>query len=129
MNGGYITINENREFGRYAVLAKAVQPGEILFEEYPFVMGPKPNSPPICLGCCCEVDGSVAGPRCKKCKWPLCENCAETVADAHIEECKVFSGNNVKFLGAATGQPCLQLEFITPLRYYLFFIVFGFKLH
>lgn len=112
-----IQVKESQELGRYATLTNNVHSGDILFEEYPFVIGPKPNSSIICLGCYCSVDAECeTGAQCEKCKFPLCELCAENNSDVHNEECKVFTENKIKFLGAVAGQPCLQLEFITPLR-------------
>lgn len=112
----YFEINEKTELGRYSIAAKSIVAGEILFEEYPFVVGPKPNTSPVCLGCCCPVDGSENGPRCPECRWPLCTDCKDN--DLHRKECKLFVENKVIFHAFPSfDSACMQLDCITPLRF------------
>lgn len=111
----YFEIKESSELGRYTTVTKNVLAGDVIFEEYPFVVGPKPNVPPVCLVCCYPVDGSENGPRCSYCRWPLCENCINH--EFHVEECKLFVQNNVQFHNFASNEEaCTQLDCITPLR-------------
>lgn len=112
-----IKITENTTLGRYSVIDENVSPGEILFDEYPFVVGPKNNSKIICLGCCCPFDAATTKiPKCAKCKWPLCENCVNE--QIHNLECEIFVKNSVEFysFNATTNDVCFQLDCITPLR-------------
>lgn len=112
----YFEIKENSEFGRYSTVTEDISAGGILFEEYPFVVGPKPNTPPVCLGCCCPVDGSANGPRCPDCRWPLCESCIGH--NFHNKECKLFVEKKVIFQDFPSYEDaCMQLDCITPLRY------------
>lgn len=112
-----IEVNRNDELGRYAVLSENVTAGQVLFEEYPFVVGPKPSSALVCLGCCSPILENRDEQRCQQCKWPLCQECAG--APVHAKECKLFVENKVIFHSAACQNaeaPCLQLDCITPLR-------------
>lgn len=111
----YFEIKRNYKLGRYSSAAKHIVAGETIFEEYPFVVGPKPNTPPVCLGCCYPVDGSVNGPRCPNCRWPLCVNCVDN--SLHRRECKLFVENKVIFHDfPSCEEACMQLDCITPLR-------------
>ncbi|XP_053691863.1 SET domain-containing protein SmydA-8 [Sabethes cyaneus] len=115
----FFKVLENPELGRYSVAAKVIQAGEILFEEKPFAIGPKVDSPPVCLECCCTVDGSAAGPKCAFCGWPICEECGENLSNIvyHKKECALFVENKVKFQNVPNSNiSCIQLDCITPLR-------------
>lgn len=112
-----IKLTENRTLGRYAVIDEKVSAGEILFDEYPFVVGPKNNSKVLCLVCCRPLHGATnAGQRCPKCKWPLCEKCINE--QIHELECEIFARNSVAFYNSneTENEVCLQLDCITPLR-------------
>lgn len=110
-----VKLKENAILGRYAIIDRNVSAGEILFEEYPFVFGPKNNSKIICLACCRPLYGNVVQ-KCPKCKWPLCENCHDE--EMHNLECEIFVKNSVPFydLIGMENEVCLQLDCITPLR-------------
>lgn len=114
----FFKIEQNDSVGRYAVATKALKAGEPVFEEHPFVVGPKPNTIVVCLECCSTVDGTASGSRCAKCSWPLCESCkVNTTLPNHSGECEIFQQNKVKFFNLPTPhEECLQLECITPLR-------------
>lgn len=125
-NDDIIEIKENPELGRYVIAKRDIKSGEILFEEEPFVIGPKPNITCICLGCYCPIDGCKNNnneednnySRCTKCTWPLCKKCTENNAKDHQNECKLFSTNNVKFQDVMNSNDiCIQLDCVTPLRY------------
>lgn len=113
-----LETRRNSVFGRYCVAREPIQAGTILFEEEPFVVGPKPNTPPICLECCGAVDGSINGPRCPECNWPLCRDCQlDANKKYHLLECQLFVANKVRFQDfSSQTEPCLQLDCITPLR-------------
>ncbi|XP_055638361.1 SET domain-containing protein SmydA-8-like [Toxorhynchites rutilus septentrionalis] len=112
-------VKENPELGRYGVAAKDLKAGEMLFEEKPFAIGPKVENPPVCLECCCPVDGGVTGPKCSHCGWPLCEECVSKQDDIvyHKKECALFVKHKVKFQNVEDSTAsCIQLDCITPLR-------------
>ncbi|XP_040170568.1 SET domain-containing protein SmydA-8 [Anopheles arabiensis] len=112
-------VLECPELGRYGVAARDLKAGELLFEETPFAVGPKLDSPPLCLECCCPVDGGEGGPRCSRCGWPLCEDCSAGGAELvyHRGECEVFAANGVRFRPVEDSTAgCVQLDCITPLR-------------
>ncbi|XP_058819092.1 SET domain-containing protein SmydA-8 [Topomyia yanbarensis] len=112
-------ILENPELGRYAAADRKLKAGDILFEETPFAIGPKLDSPPVCLECYCPVDGSASGQKCTKCGWPLCEECGAKGNSIiyHRKECALFVKNAVKFQSVDDSTAsCAQLDCITPLR-------------
>lgn len=113
-----LETKHNETFGRYSIAKDFIPVGTVLFEEKPFVVGPKPCSLPICLECCCPVDGTSNGPRCLDCKWPLCDKCQQDpMKEFHPSECEIFSKNKVRFQNLPSkDMPCLQLDCITPLR-------------
>ncbi|EDS26607.1 conserved hypothetical protein [Culex quinquefasciatus] len=116
MSGEAFKVLECPELGRYAVTTKKLKAGEELFEEKPFAIGPKSDSPPVCLECCVPVDGSAFGPKCPQCGWPLCEECVRSVV-YHKAECDLFVKNKVKFQNVDDSTAgCVQLDCITPLR-------------
>lgn len=114
----FIETQQNDIFGRFSIAKEFIPAGTVLFEETPFVIGPKPNTTPLCLECCCSVDGTVNGSRCSNCKWPLCEECQKNLnLKYHCLECEVFTKNKVRFQNLPSAdQLCLQLDCITPLR-------------
>lgn len=122
----YFKIEQNDSVGRYAIATKALTAGSVIFEEYPFVVGPKPNSKVVCLECCEPIDGTDKGPRCNKCGWPMCEDCRlNSTKKYHSKECELFVANKVKFQNLpASHQECLQLDCITPLRLVHFLFIF-----
>lgn len=109
-------IEQNNELGRYGVASRNLQAGDIVLVELPFAVGPKSVHPTVCLGCNAYVDGTVKGPRCPKCSWPLCGSCVDSVL--HKPECDVFKNSGVKFqdLEEEPFGVCRQLDCITPLR-------------
>ncbi|XP_058056982.1 SET domain-containing protein SmydA-8 [Anopheles bellator] len=115
-------VLESPELGRYGVAARDLRAGERLFVELPFAIGPKLDSPPLCLECCCPVDGGDSGPRCPRCGWPLCEDCAAVLstpelATYHRAECAVFAEKCIRFQAVEDSTAgCVQLDCITPLR-------------
>lgn len=111
-----IVVRQNSQLGRYATVSDNVRAGDLLFDEQPYVIGPKPQSAVICLGCCCPIDGSAGGPRCSMCGWPLCsDSCA--FRELHRRECDLFVINNVRFIEQGPIEFCMQLDCITPLRW------------
>ncbi|XP_053674864.1 SET domain-containing protein SmydA-8 [Anopheles nili] len=111
-------VLECAELGRYGVTSRDLKAGEWLFDERPFAVGPKLDSPPLCLECCCPVDGAEGGPRCPRCGWPLCEECAESERlPYHGPECEVFAASRVRFRCVDDSTAgCVQLDCVTPLR-------------
>lgn len=113
-----MSVVRRPSLGRYACAIEKLSAGDLFIDELPFVVGPKPNVPPLCLACYTPVDGSADGPRCPRCQWPLCVSCQITIDEGHhAAECAVFAANKVKFQNFPYADvPCLQLDCITPLR-------------
>ncbi|KAL7039688.1 hypothetical protein ACKWTF_000067 [Chironomus riparius] len=111
-------IQKNSEFGRYLIATRDLQPGEYLFEDTPFAIGPKARTSCCCLECYCPVLGTASGSRCEKCSWPLCADCSKlTKLTAHKRECEVFQAAKCKFYNLPDPNvSCIQLDCITPLR-------------
>lgn len=111
-------IEKNSEFGRFAVATRDLIPGEFLFDEFPFAVGPKASTSCCCLECYCPVDATSIGSRCERCAWPLCEDCRE-LSDlrSHKRECEIFKSAKCKFFNLSDPNAvCVQLDCITPLR-------------
>ncbi|XP_050298383.1 SET domain-containing protein SmydA-8-like [Anthonomus grandis grandis] len=107
-------VEKNAEVGRYAVAAKNLKAGEVIFSELPFTYGPKSDSPCLCLGCHAPVDCTYL---CTKCKWPVCGPDCESVKIHKENECEIFSKANAQFQPVEDpADTCLQYECITPLR-------------
>ncbi|XP_026321344.1 SET domain-containing protein SmydA-8 [Hyposmocoma kahamanoa] len=105
-------VRQNEKYGRYLVANKDLECGELIFTDTPFAFGPKPDTPPLCLGCYCVVENTL----CSQCGWPICGPECET-APAHVGECAVFANAKVRFQPVddwTTSSP--QLDCITPLR-------------
>ncbi|GAB0098859.1 SET domain-containing protein [Sergentomyia squamirostris] len=110
-------VLQSDELGRYGVTVKDLKAGDVLLKETPFVVGPKQDTPVVCLGCNIFLDGTSSGPRCSRCGWPLCPDCEMAQAPLHKAECRVFVKNAVKFQNLPKeAMVCLQLDCITPLR-------------
>ena len=73
------------ENGRYLVATRDIEPGELIFEDTPVVVGPSSKSPPTCLNCFNILtekrvdfedydDGEEDENRCQRCALPLCSN-------------------------------------------------------
>lgn len=112
-----LRIDQKPLLGRFACAAKNIIAGELFIDENPFVVGPKPCTPPICLGCYIPINGGNDGPRCPRCHWPLCSKCKKSIdLGHHAAECAVFVEHKVKFQSFPYVEPCMQLDCITPLR-------------
>nr|XP_966477.1 PREDICTED: protein msta, isoform B [Tribolium castaneum] len=99
---------------RHVVANRLIKSGEIILTETPFVYGPKPGSPVLCLGCFECVDSKTA---CSKCSWPVCGPECEFLSSHKDNECEIFAKNRVKFNDVDDPYDvCLQYEGITPLR-------------
>lgn len=111
-------VHKNSEVGRFLVASRDLQAGEYLFDDTPFVIGPKARSDCCCLECYQPVNGTSSGSRCDKCSWPICINCLKLKEFSyHKYECEIFSGAKCKFYNLKDpNSTCLQLDCITPLR-------------
>lgn len=111
-------VEKNSEFGRFAVANRDLLAGELLFEEFPFAIGPKPSTTCCCLECYRPVDGTSSGSRCEKCSWPLCDDCKNlSEFFSHKRECEIFSTAKSRFFNVKDPNAlCVQLDCITPLR-------------
>ena len=99
---------------RYGVASRTLDPGEEVLSEFPVVMGPKPESYVMCLGCYAPVDGSTT---CSKCGWPVCGPECEKLPCHASAECQVFSSAGAKFQPVENCMDsCPQLNCIAPLR-------------
>ncbi|XP_063895180.1 SET domain-containing protein SmydA-8 [Helicoverpa armigera] len=105
-------IQQNDKYGRYLIANKDLVGGELIFTDTPFAVGPKPDTPPLCLSCYCPVENTM----CSSCGWPVCsEECEK--APAHAGECAVFSAARVRFQPVEDWTASApQLDCITPLR-------------
>lgn len=105
-------MEQNDKYGRYLVANKNLDCGELIFVDTPFAVGPKPDTPPLCLGCYCPVSNQT----CSRCGWPCCgPECEE--APHHQDECGLFSSMKVPFQSPEDSTvSCMQLDCITPLR-------------
>lgn len=123
-------VVKSTTMGRYAIATKDLQAGELIHTEEPFVVGPKCDSEPVCLGNVnrtretsfkdihkrnVDLEG---GPRCSNCFWPLCVSCQNRkTLTYHSMECPIFKASRVKFQnGWPSQKPCAQMDCITPLR-------------
>ncbi|XP_039756320.1 SET domain-containing protein SmydA-8 [Pararge aegeria] len=108
-------VLRNEKYGRYLVANKDLECGELIFTDTPLAVGPKPDTPPLCLGCYCPVENTL----CTRCGWPICSaECKQS--PHHLPECEVFSVAKVRFQPVedwAASSP--QLDCITPLRLFL----------
>ncbi|XP_012268035.2 SET domain-containing protein SmydA-8 isoform X2 [Athalia rosae] len=118
-------ILHNEEVGRYVVAARNLKPGEEIWSEKPFVVGPKASSYPLCLGCYSPWPPagpeSLDRPLCSKCQWPVCGPDCEALPCHKDYECKVLAEAGEKFNVSAAveggnGNGVLQLDCVTPLR-------------
>ncbi|KAJ0174527.1 hypothetical protein K1T71_009635 [Dendrolimus kikuchii] len=108
----HYNIAQNDKYGRYLVADKDLDSGDLIFTDTPFAIGPKPDTPPLCLGCYCPVANTV----CSQCSWPICSDECESSLQ-HAGECEVFSTAKVRFQPVedwTASSP--QLDCITPLR-------------
>ncbi|KAL0871372.1 hypothetical protein ABMA27_005106 [Loxostege sticticalis] len=105
-------VLQNDKYGRYLVANKDLESGELIFKDAPIAVGPKPDTPPLCLGCYVPVENSV----CSRCGWPVCSPECEGAA-AHAAECEVFAEAKVRFQPVDDWTAAApQLDCITPLR-------------
>lgn len=94
--------------------SRTLEPGEEVLSEFPVVLGPKPDSYVMCLGCYAPADASST---CSKCGWPVCGPECETQPCHASAECQVFSSAGVKFQPVENCMDsCPQQNCITPLR-------------
>lgn len=119
-------IENDPRLGRSLITAEHVKKGDIVVDELPFAMGPKPNSGIVCLGCYMYLQFGEDGDsldRCEICDWPLCSACIDSTD--HRGECEVFSKAKVTFAGnVGEDGVCAQLDCITPLRLVLIMELF-----
>lgn len=67
----------------------SILPGNLIFTEEPFLIGPIANSDLICLGCHKPIKDEHFN-RCPDCKWPVCDkSCAD--AKPHLAECEILA--------------------------------------
>ncbi|GLG98125.1 SET domain-containing protein SmydA-8, isoform A [Gryllus bimaculatus] len=100
---------------RYVVAARALAAGAEVLREKAVAVGPKIDSPPVCLGCYSPADETT--PLCPRCGWPACSDDCAAAPDHALNECKVFADAGVRFQPPENWwEPCPQLECITPLR-------------
>ncbi|XP_046607195.1 SET domain-containing protein SmydA-8-like [Neodiprion virginianus] len=118
-------ILKNEEFGRYVVANRDLEPGEELWSETAFVVGPKAFSYPLCLGCYSPWPPtgleSTERPLCSKCGWPVCGPDCELLPCHKDYECQVFAASGEKFnviaaIDGDTVNASPQLDCVSPLR-------------
>lgn len=115
-------ILRNEKVGRYMVAGKALEAGEEIVTEMPFVVGPKAFTYPLCLSCYAPWPRTPENKTvCSKCGWPVCSAECETLPQHRDYECQIFARANEKFnvtaaLEGSNENGVPQLECITPLR-------------
>ena len=85
-----IIVKYKSQVGRYVIAARDIQPGEIIFSEDAFALGPSHDSLPSCLNCfkLSAPDGYL----CPKCQMPVCdEMCSEGETVIQFATIKVLS--------------------------------------
>ena len=81
---------------RYLIASEDINPGEVIFEEFPLSRGPIYSTRPICLGCYQSLSSKSSERHiCQKCSWPLCGKICEKSPE-HTPECQIFSDRGVK---------------------------------
>ncbi|CAH0725580.1 unnamed protein product, partial [Brenthis ino] len=105
-------VLKNEKYGRYLIANKDFECGELIFTDVPIAVGPKPDSPPLCLACYCPVENTL----CSRCSWPICSTeCEQSLQ--HLPECELFAEAKVRFQPVEDWTVCVpQLDCITPLR-------------
>nr|CAD7407601.1 unnamed protein product [Timema cristinae] len=98
--------------GRYGVASRDLEAGKVVFTESAVAVGPKVDSPPLCLGCYAFVDGSSL---CTLCGWPVCGPQCQDSPQHATNECPIFKEAGVKFQ-SDFNIPSPQYECIAPLR-------------
>ncbi|XP_023947091.2 SET domain-containing protein SmydA-8 [Bicyclus anynana] len=108
-------VLKNEKYGRYLVANKDLECGELIFTDTAIAVGPKPDTPPLCLGCYCPVENTL----CSRCGWPVCgAECEQS--PHHLLECDVFTQAKERFQSVEDwSASCPQLDCITPLRLFL----------
>lgn len=98
--------------GRSMIATRDIKEGEIVLKENPLIIGPKPVSVPLCLGCNKQIDASY---KCSQCGWPLCgPSCESSVT--HKQECAVMQSKEFRPKIGQSGKKEALYSFITPLR-------------
>lgn len=112
------SVQKNSVFGRFGVANQDIKAGDIVHDEYPFAVGPKPSSKCCCLECFEPIDAISSGSRCENCSWPLCVACKKKSAlSFHERECELFKTTRCKFYNLSDPNGvCVQLDCIMPLR-------------
>ncbi|XP_066587688.1 uncharacterized protein [Prorops nasuta] len=115
-------ILQNDQVGRYMVAGRALEAGEEIITEMPFVIGPKAFTYSLCLSCYTPWPPTADDkPLCSKCGWPVCDSECENQPQHRDYECQVFAEVGEKFnveqaLSESNENGIPQLECITPLR-------------
>nr|CAD7203869.1 unnamed protein product [Timema douglasi] len=101
-------------FMLYGVASRDLEAGKVVFTESPVAVGPKVDSPPLCLGCYAFVDGSSL---CTLCGWPVCGPQCQDSPQHATNECPIFKEAGVNFQSVEDFNiPSPQYECIAPLR-------------
>ncbi|XP_013148245.1 PREDICTED: protein msta, isoform A [Papilio polytes] len=112
MAAKHYDVLRDDKYGRYLVANKDLDSGELIFTDLPFAVGPKADTPPLCLSCYCPVENTL----CSRCGWPVCGAQCER-SPQHAAECEIFSSVKVRFQPVTDWTASApQLDCITPLR-------------
>ena len=120
---GIFQIERNDTFGRFLVAQTDLQPGQLIFNELPMIVGPRQLTKPICLGCHKEIsEVKYTCSRYKsiyfyhltkknifilllyRCGWPLCSQKCED-SPYHDAECRIIRAGGVKVRMAKYIEP------------------------
>ena len=65
-------------------------------EDQPLIAGPMQKSVPVCLGCYEVLNKNIAVP-CRRCGWPLCQNCKDHGPECHFTSSRRDDKVNIIF--------------------------------
>ena len=93
---------ENHNEGRIIRATKDISAGDIIFEDYPFEVGPFTVSQPVCLVCNSQPLGEARGSlACEgSCGFLVCKDELPCIGASkcnwHVTECKLLKDSNLK---------------------------------
>ena len=97
-----IRESENQDEGRIIVATSRITAGEVIFEDYPFVVGPFTVSQPLCLICNSQPLGEDRGSlACEgKCGFLVCKDELSCIGASkcnwHTTECNILKESNLQ---------------------------------
>lgn len=108
------TIGKSEISGKGVIATKCYQPGDIIFIDYPMVVGPRsyPNLPLVCVVCYCVENLRSCS---RNCSLPVCSALCEN-DERHNFECFYLSGLISKSTSNAANRNLELVKSVTPIR-------------